>query len=224
MSDSITQGERREIAILAAQLVAEQALDFGSAKRKACERLYGASLKNLPRNAMPDSEDVDLALLEHLELFDHEAHQSRVHEIRTLALLWLERLAAFNPLVTGAAWKGVVAEHAHLHIEVFTDDTKEVEFALLNQGVEYESVDVAHLNGRDMTEALAITQHGKVQRGAPAPIPIQISLYHVDDLRGALNKGIHKTLGCALRGNAIQLAALVEQSLKTQSLKTTASD
>ena len=143
---------RREIAAMAAQMIADSALDYREAKRKAARELFG---DDVPRAVMPDNDEVDEALREHLDLFDAEPHAQRVAAMRAAALALMDELAEFDPHVTGAAWKGIVAEHAMLHLQLFSDSGKEVAIHLLNQGIEPEATEAPHFRSPGSTvEAL----------------------------------------------------------------------
>jgi hypothetical protein len=167
---------RRELANAAARLVADGGLDYGSAKRKAVEQLLDDARP--PRGAMPDNAEVDEALREHLALFD-DAHPARVARMRAVALALMGELAAFRPYLTGAVWKGIVAEHAPIHLQLFTDDVKDVEMRLLNDGHDFEVGEVPHFrgDGRADVEALMLVWRGE---------PVMLTLHPSDDLRGAL--------------------------------------
>jgi hypothetical protein len=171
---------RLELAAAAARLVADGALDYGSAKRKAARQLLGDA--TVPRGAMPDNDEVDVALLEHLQLFD-EDHPARVERMRRAALRLMNELDGYRPHLTGAVWKGIVSEHAPIHLQLFHDDSKEIQISLLNRGIDFEVTEMPHFRGdrggdgaRDV-EALAMLWQGE---------PVLLSLYPTDDLRGAL--------------------------------------
>jgi hypothetical protein len=168
---------RREIAVAAARLIADGGLDYGSAKRKAVQQLLDGDAP--PRGAMPDNGEVDEALREHLALFD-DGHPARVARMRRVALALMRELADYGPYLTGAVWKGIVSEHAPIHLQLFHDDVKDVEMRLLNDGVDFEVGEVPHFRGdggRGDVEALMTTWRGE---------PVMLSLYPRDDLRGAL--------------------------------------
>ncbi len=190
-----------EIAAQAARLIADSGLDYGSAKRKAAQSVWGR--ESLPRDSMPDNETVDLALLEHLELFD-EAHPARVRRMRRVALEMMDRLAAFQTYVAGAAWKGICAEHAYVHLQVFHDNPKEVEYALIDQGLPYEAGEAPHWRGDADTEALALLLPFEGER-----VPVLIALYDSDQLRGALKVRLNLGQAMAARGDRKALAALL---------------
>jgi hypothetical protein len=191
---------RRQIAVIAARLIADQGHDYGNAKQRAAREALGDG--RAPRNAMPDNDEIDAALREHLALFDH-GHDERLARMRAVALTLLERLSAFHPLVTGAVWKGLATEHAPIHVQVFHDDPKDVQFFLIDQRVDFDALTVPHFRKRrqgEAVEAYAFEFDGE---------PVLLSVYGGDDLRGALLTG---TGGQAERGDRRALAMLIAQS------------
>jgi len=183
---------RQEIAALAARFIADGGLDYANAKAKAAREIFGG---RAPKGAMPDNDQVDVALREHLDLFD-EHHAARVHAMREAALELMDRLQAFSPLATGAVWKGVAAEHVPIHLQLFHDNMKEVEFFLLDHRVDFDVSSMTHFRGQGEVETLALTWRG---------LPVLLSLYGQDDLRGALKGG-----DTAQRGTRVALAARLQ--------------
>lgn len=164
---------RREIASAAARLIADGGLDYASAKSRAAQAAFG---RRAPRAAIPNNDEIDAALREHLELFD-PGHDRRVAALREAALELMDQLAEFRPLATGAVWKGIAAEHAPVHLQLFADNAKEVEYWLLNRRVEFEVGTIEHFRGRGEVPVLGLYWHDH---------PVLLSLYDADDLRGAL--------------------------------------
>jgi hypothetical protein len=191
-----------EIAAEAARLVADHGLDYGNAKKKAAETIAGVS--KLPRDAMPDNHQIDDALLEHLNLFDDD-HAARVQRMREVGFAMMRHLSAFDPMLTGSVWKGIVAEHVPIHIQVFTDNGKEVQFVLLNLQIDYDSIEMKHFRTGGIVEAL--TFHWKNE-------PIMVSLYAFDDLRGAVKEKFAggTLLGKPARGTLKNVEQLLEES------------
>ncbi len=201
--DTTLHHQRLEVAIRAAALIADHGLGFREAKQRAAAELFG---RTIPKSALPDQFELEQALLEHLGLFDAHDHQIRCSALRAACLSLVQRLSHalpdVTPYITGAAWKGIVTEHAHGHLQIFHDDSKEVCLALLNQGIEFDSVEVAHFQLRNsFIEALSLQWQGW---------PFQISLYDSADLRGAL---VVNQYGQTERGTATQLQHYVEQKM-----------
>ncbi len=171
MPESPTPSLRREIAAVAARLVADSGLDYASAKRKAARQILGR--ESDARGRMPDNDEVDAALLEHLTLFDDE-HDARVARRRRAAVSLMMLLEPFAPYLTGGVWKGIVAEHAPIHVQVFHDNAKEVEIALLDARVAFEVGELPHLGGVGEVEALGFDWRGE---------PVIVSLYETDAVR-----------------------------------------
>lgn len=195
--DPMRSDLRLELATLAAQLIADSGLDYQSAKRKAARQLLGDG--HISAAMLPDNEAIEQSLLEHLQLFDRD-HGERVSRYRKAALLWMERLDDFNPYLAGAAWKGIVTAHAPIHLQVFTDDAKELEMRLLNEGINFDVVEVAHFAGRNDVPALTFYWQ--------QDLPILVSVYRYDDLRGALKR--QKSSNGAGRADRGNLAAVRE--------------
>ncbi len=196
---------KHEIAARAAQMIADSGLDYGSAKRKAAFDVCGT--RSLPKDCLPNNEELDASLLDHLAFFD-TGHAARVQQMREVALDLMESLSEFQLYVTGPAWKGICAEHAYVHLQAFHDNTKEVEYALLNLNIPYEAETVPHWRGDKDTEALALLYKKDGEK-----VPVLISLYETDDLRGALKVKIR--LGeesIAARGNREALLARMSSS------------
>lgn len=196
MQPSASPTLRQAIAAAAARLIADDGLDYGSAKQKAAREVAGGD--RLPRNTLPDNDEIDTALREHLALFDDE-HPQRLARMRRAALALMDRLADFTPLATGAVWKGIAAEHAPIHLQLFHDNAKEVAFRLLGDGIEGEAGTMPHFRlPESEVEALGFEWRGE---------PVVLSLYAHDDLRGALRA----VDGRVQRGNRAALAALAAE-------------
>jgi hypothetical protein len=169
---------RLEVAATAARLVADTGHDYATAKKKALRQVLGDG--PVPKRSVPDNDEIDAALREHLALFDDD-HAPRVARRRRTAAALMQRLQDFHPYVTGAVWKGIVTEHAPIHLQLFHDDPKEVEIQLLNDGVDFDVSTVPHFRSGEDVEALAFWFDDA---------PVLLSLYDHDDLRGALRAGI----------------------------------
>jgi thiol-disulfide isomerase/thioredoxin len=165
---------RREMAAVAAALVADSGLDYGAAKRRAARHLGLADTS--PKGAMPDNEEIDEALREHLDLFDAAGHEERRESIQLAAIELMEQLAQWSPLITGAAWKGLVTEHAVLHLQIADGHAKEVAIDLINRGLDFDAAETTGSGGRGRIEVLV---------GFWRDWPVMIAMHPIHDLRGA---------------------------------------
>jgi hypothetical protein len=125
--------ERASLAQAAARLIAEHGLaDWSYAKKKAAREL------GLPeRGALPGDDEVEDALAEYHALYGGDEHRAMIRERRVEALDWLRRFASLDARLVGGVAAGWATEHSDIRIELTTDDAKAVEFALLNDRVEY---------------------------------------------------------------------------------------
>ena len=90
-----------ELAQAAARLVVEEGLEFGPAKQRALKQL------KLPaRTALPANDLVEAAVREYLAVFCTDTQPAELLALRQLALQWMDRLQAFQPLLSGAVWHG----------------------------------------------------------------------------------------------------------------------
>jgi hypothetical protein len=130
-----------ELAQLAARYIAEEGLTYFEAKRKAAKQV--GVLEH--HASMPTNETIEQALREyHLE-FMPETQAAELARLRLMALDWLTQLSQLPDLnepclvlVVGAVVNGTAGEHSPVHVQVYTDEDKHVEIALLNAGLEVE--------------------------------------------------------------------------------------
>ncbi len=183
-----------EMAAHAARLVVEEGLDYGSAKRRA-QKLLGVP----PRTALPDNDLVDAEVRAYIALFCAETQPRELAALRRQALVWMDRLAEFRPYVVGAVWNGTATRLSDIHLQLFCDDPKSAEIALIDQRVSYQPRAVAGIHGREV-DALSFSDHC-AELGEP--IGVHLMIYDHDDLRGALKPGAQ---GRPLRGDRKALA------------------
>ena len=124
---------RARIAQAAARLIAEHGItDWGMAKRKACRELGLGE-----RESLPGREEIEQALRDYNNLFRPVEQAASIRSLRTEALRWMERLAAWNPVLVGGVAAGWATEHSEPRLELEAEDVKNVEMALLNDNVPY---------------------------------------------------------------------------------------
>jgi len=135
---------RSHIAHLAARLMAQDGIeDYALAKRKAARQAGAADTRQLP-----DNDEIDAALKLYRELYQQD-HPAQLRELRQLALEIMDEFSEHNPHLTGSVLKGSAGKYASIHLQLFTDNGKNVEHYLLNQGVPFRS-DESRLYAGDM--------------------------------------------------------------------------
>ena len=97
---------------------------------------------------------------------------------------WMERLAEFRPHVTGAVWRGTATRLSAVHLDLFADDIKSPEIALINLGVPYDASDDGRAGRRG--EPLTVLTLDDRCPDLGERITIHLSVRDHDDLRGAL--------------------------------------
>jgi hypothetical protein len=116
----------------------------------------------------------------------------------------MKRLAEFRPYLGGAVWHGTATKKSDIYLQLFCDDSKSAEIALIDQGVSYVPRTVAGLNG-ELVEALSIHAFCAELK---EEIGVHLMIYDFDDVRGALNPD---TKGRAPRGDAAAVQRLLTQ-------------
>lgn len=166
-----------EIAAVAARMVVEEGLEYGAAKRRAVKQM------GLPaRVALPDNLAIEDAVREYLDVFCSDTQPTELRTLRQLALRWMERLAVFRPHIAGAVWQGTATRRSDIFLQLFCDDSKSAEIALIDQNIRYEVRRVTGLTGEPV-DALSVQ--------VPCPelqenIGLHLMVYDLDDVRGAL--------------------------------------
>ncbi len=127
-------GLRREIAALAARMMAEDGIsDFGFAKRKAAKQLGATDADSLPNNT-----EIEAKLRAWQALYQDDEQPERLFEMRTAAVEVMRMLETFRPYLTGGALDGTAGRYSELEIEILPDSTNDVEIFFLNQDFPYE--------------------------------------------------------------------------------------
>lgn len=172
-SSSATQ----EIAQTAARMVVEEGLEWASAKRRAVKQL-GLSA----RAQLPDNDALEAAVREYIEIFCADTQPQELRALRELALVWMERLQEFRPYLAGAVWRGTATRMSDIYIQLFCDDSKSAEIALINRNVPYDVTETTGFNG-EVVDALSIST---LCQPLGESVGVHLMVYDYDDLRGAL--------------------------------------
>lgn len=161
---------RYEIAVAAAAMIAEEGLDYSSAKRRAYERITGGKGNRIAKEALPSNEEIEQAVREHQAIFQPEEQPKRLKELRLKALGLMALLKDFSPAVTGAIANGTASEHSDIHLHCFADSAKELGIFLLNQNIASEAGLMPNARpGQPDVEALAIQWQGELATIAVYP-------------------------------------------------------
>ena len=193
----------QEIAAAAARLVVEEGLDYGAAKRRAVKELGAPA-----RAALPDHDAVQEQVRAYLALFRADTQPAELLALRELALAWMQRLAEFRPHLTGAVWNGTATRLSDVYLQLFCDDPKSAEIALINQGVAFEARQVRGFRG-EMVDALSFSVFCS---GLGEHVGVHLMIHDHDDVRGALKPAAD---GRPARGD--------EQALRARMLENAAS-
>jgi hypothetical protein len=167
-----------EIAAAAACLVVEEGMEYGAAKRKAA-RDVGA------RAELPSNEEVEDAVREHIELFCADTQPAELQALREAAIVWMQRLAEFRPHLSGAVWRGTATRLSTVHLDLYCDDPKAAEIALINAGVDYDSGSLPRPGGR-AGEPLHVLSVSSPSQALGEPVTLHLILHDYDEQRGAL--------------------------------------
>ncbi|MEN5180160.1 hypothetical protein ABE501_10310 [Comamonas testosteroni] len=193
-----------EIANTAARMVVEEGLEWGPAKKRAVKQL------GLPsRTALPDNDMLETAVREYLTLFCADTQPAELRALREWALLWMECMEAFRPYLTGAVWNGTATRLSDIYIQLFCDDSKSAEIALIDRDVRY---DVSSVNGfhGEQVDALSISSLCKPLGEA---VGVHYLIYDADDLRGALKPDAS---GRVLRGSVDAVRRLLAEPVSAK--------
>jgi hypothetical protein len=192
---------RDEIAMVAARLIAEDGLDYASAKRKAARQIIGET--RVAGEWLPDNDRIEEEIREYLALFHGDTQPGILRRLRKTALDWMARLAQFNPYLTGAVLNGTAGVHSDIHLQVFCDNPKEVAIHLLNAGVQYDVSETRHFAGRGAVETLSFIARDSDGNA----VGLHVALYDTNDLRGAVRADAR---GRQARANAASVRALLD--------------
>src|SRR2546430_1079922 len=93
-----------EIAVGAARLIADEGMDYASAKRRAARELLGEAANT--RGVLPDNDLIEEEVRRHLRLFGGVEHRALLGALRRHALKLMQGLRQFEPRLVGAVLNG----------------------------------------------------------------------------------------------------------------------
>ncbi|MDP3611109.1 MAG: hypothetical protein Q8R98_04595 [Rubrivivax sp.] len=177
----------------------DEGMEFTAAKRRAARDFGG-------RPELPSNEQLEDAIREHIEIFCADTQPAELQALREVALLWMERLADYRPHLSGAVWRGTATRLSSVHLDLYCDDSKAAEIALINAGVNY---DTGSLDRPGSREALSVLTVSSPSQALGEPVTVHLLLHDTDDQRGALKPDAR---GRSWRGDAVALKRLLAQT------------
>ena len=189
-----------EIAAAAARLVVEEGMEYGAAKRRAA-RVLG---KHRPAD-LPGNDEIEDEVRAYLTLFCADTQPAELAALREVAAQWMARLAPFRPHLTGAVWRGTATRLSNVHLQLYCDDSKATELALIDLGVAYE---VGSLPG-PRGEPVDVLSVVSPSRALGETVTVHLTILDHDDLRGALKPDAR---GRSQRGDLAALRAPMEDA------------
>lgn len=189
-----------EIAVAAAQLVAEEGMEYAPAKRKAAQALAG----RLRASALPSNEMVEDEVRAHHALFQSDSQPAELAALRQMALRWMLRLVEFRPHLGGAVWRGTANRHTSIRIDLYCDDPKAAEIGFINLGIAFDTDLLSDERGHDYS-VLSLAERCP---GLTEPVIVHVNVRDLDDLRGALKPD---SRGGSWRGDIKSLQRLIAE-------------
>jgi hypothetical protein len=190
-----------ELAHAAARWVVEHGMEYGPAKARAArDSAWGR------RAALPDNVLLEDCIREYLDLFCADTHPAELAALRELASQWMQRLCDFRPHVGGVVWRGLATRHSVIHLHLFCDDAKAVEWFLMEARCPYEVQEEGSPDGR-------LEPHAVLVLDCPCPplgqkVPVCLHVRDFNALRGALK---HDARGESPYGTLPQLIQRMAQ-------------
>jgi len=168
-----------ELASAAARLIVEEGMEYGPAKRRAAKVIGKHSVRPVD---LPSNDEVEDEVRAYIELFCADTQPAELKAMREVAILWMERLQAFRPHLTGAVWRGTATRLNSVHLQLFCDDSKEAELALIDKRVDY---DVGSLDG-PRGKPIDVLTVSSMSAELGESVTVHLTILDHDDLRGAL--------------------------------------
>lgn len=188
----------QEIAASAARLVVDEGMEYAAAKRKAA-RDFGS------RAELPSNEQIEDAVREHIEIFCADTQPAELQALRDVAITWMQRLAEFRPHLSGAVWRGTATRLSAVMLDLYCDDPKAAEIALINAGVAYDS----QSQDRAGAEPLHVLTVASRSRELREIVTVHLLLHDLDEQRGALRPDAR---GRSWRGDLAALQRLMAEA------------
>ncbi len=139
---------RRQLAYLAARLMAEDGVDdYATAKWKAARQ---AGLEDA--NLLPDNQEIEAALREYQGLYQREDQPAHLRRLREVAVKVMRDFGDFRPALVGPVLSGTAGQHSEVSLQLFTDDPKALTLFLLNRRYRFEEASARRRRGEHAQE------------------------------------------------------------------------
>jgi len=195
---TMNSSAKADVASTAARLIVEEGLEYGPAKRRAV-KLLGLST----RTALPANDELEDAVHDYILLFCADTQPAELAALRSLAVVWMERLAQFRPHLGASAWHGTATRRSDIHLDLFCDDSKSAELLLIDHRADYETRTATGMRGESV-DVLSVHDYCV---GLDEMVGVHLMVYDLDDLRGALKSDAK---GRAPRGDLAAVRRLLE--------------
>ncbi len=127
------------IADEAARLLSEQSdLSLSQAKHKAAQQLGLGK-----RGALPDDNQVELALRTYQQLFQSQNQSDELRKLRQLALQAMHTFSTFQPRLVGRIKSGTADQHSAIQLRLFCEAAEEVIFCLMDNKIPWHEREIA---------------------------------------------------------------------------------
>lgn len=184
---------RRQIAVLAAQLMYERLeTEYFTAKRKAARRL-GVEYRHRPAD-LPSNREIRDQIQATARIHEGEKRLIKLQDMRMAALRLMRSLARFRPRLIGSVLTGHVRKGSDIDIHVFSDHPAHVTDAIDSLGLGY---DLEHKRIVKYGEERIFTHVHVKDR-----YPFELTLYPEDKA--------HYVFKSSITGKAIERASIAE--------------
>lgn len=175
MKNHSSDRARQLLAQEAARIIVEQGIqDYRVAKTKAADRL---GMKD--RGSLPGNAEIELAVSNHLQLFNRESHVDLLRMMRRAALAAMEMLLPYSSRLVGPVLHGTAAETSPINLHVFADASEMVAFKLQEQDVHYRPFERRLKSRRDRLETFAAFRFMQDES------PVEATIFPIDGVRQA---------------------------------------
>jgi hypothetical protein len=185
---------------MAAKLVVDEGMEYGPAKKRAAKLLGKHSTRSVE---LPGNEEVEDEVRTYIDLFCADTQPAELQALREVAVLWMQRLAEFRPHLTGAVWRGTATRLSAVHIQLYCDDSKSAELALIDKGADYDVGSAPGPRG----EAVDVLTVATPSQALGELVTVHLTVLDHDDLRGALKPDAR---GRPQRGDLAALRQLMQ--------------